>query len=274
MQCYAVLPDGTRTWLLRIKDWDFNWQCSYSYARPVVLPRGTTLRLRLQYDNSVDNPRNPNNPPRRVHFGRKSQDEMGEVTLEVLARNEQDADVLRGDIAQRDVQTWTGIYENQLKWHPDDWESHYNLGLLCRAREEIPEAIHHYLEAIRLKPDSVWARNNLGTIYLGLGQMDDAASQYTQALHFDPVNSKAHNNLGLVLFQQGKDEPAAIQFEQALRSNPQFPEAETNLGLVLMKRGDLRHAATHFEQALKYNPDYEEARVNLEQIRGSVTPNP
>ncbi len=69
MQCYALLPDGTRTWLLRIKDWNFNWQNSYTYSNPVDLPRGTKLRLRLEYDNSADNPRNPHVPPRRVHFG-------------------------------------------------------------------------------------------------------------------------------------------------------------------------------------------------------------
>ncbi len=47
MQCYAILPDGTRKWLLRIKDWDFNWQNSYTYAKRIDLPRGTLLRLRL-----------------------------------------------------------------------------------------------------------------------------------------------------------------------------------------------------------------------------------
>jgi tetratricopeptide (TPR) repeat protein len=274
MQCYADLPDGTKTWLLRIKDWDFNWQNSYTYAKPVLLPRGTKLRLRLEYDNSADNPRNPHVPPRRVHFGRKSEDEMGEVTFELLARSEIDAMVLRNDFSLKDNQTWLDIYKNQLNWGLDGWETHYSLGLLYRGRGDLDLAMHHYEEALRRKPDSVWARNNLGTLYLGLGRLDDAAAQYTQALRIDPADSKAHNNLGLVLLQQGKLDPAAIQFEHALRANPQFPEAETNLGLVFAQRGDLRQAAAHFEQALKFNPQYEEARVGLERIRGTVTPNP
>jgi len=267
MQCYAVLPDGKRQWLLRIKDWNFNWQNFYTYAEPVSLPRGTTLRMRLEYDNSADNPRNPHTPPRRVHFGRTSDDEMGEVTLEFLARNEIDASVLREDFGRKDNQDWITIYRNQLTWRENDWESHYNLGLLYRSREDIPEALHHYQEAIRLKPDSTWARTNLGTMFLGMGRLDEAAGQYSKVLSIDPADSKAHNNLGLVFSQQGKLDAAAIQFEEALRSNPRFPEAETNLGVTFAQRGDLERAAAHFERALALDPDYEEARVHLSQVR-------
>jgi tetratricopeptide (TPR) repeat protein len=273
MQFYAVLPDGTRQWLLRIKDWNFNWQNSYVYTDPISLPRGTTLRMRLEYDNSADNPRNPHIPPQRVHYGRNSENEMGEVTLELLAQSELDAALLRADFGRKDNQTWITIYENQLKWRPNDWESHYNLGVLYRDRDNVERAVHHYQEAIRLKPDSVWAHNNLGTIYLGMGRLEDAAAEYSSVLRVDPANAKAHNNLGLVLLQQAKLDPAAIQFEQALRANPQFPEAETNLGMVFAKRGDPRQAAVHFERALSFEPGYEEARVNLERIRNAVPPN-
>jgi tetratricopeptide (TPR) repeat protein len=270
MQFYAVLPDGAKTWLLRIKDWDFNWQNSYTYAKPVFLPKGTTLRLRLQYDNSAENPRNPHVPPRRVHFGRRSEDEMGDVTLQLLARSEYGAQVLQNDFAVKDHHGWVVVYESQLKWRPDDWEAHYNLGVIYRDLDDLQQAIFHYQEAIRLKPDSVWAHNNLGSVYLGLGRLDDAAAQYTQVLRIDPHDSKAHNNLGLVLLKQGKLDPAAVQFEQALRANAEFPEAETNLGLVLVQRGDLRQAASHFERALKFNPDYEDARISLDRIRESL----
>jgi tetratricopeptide (TPR) repeat protein len=273
VQCYAVLPDGNRQWLLRIKDWNFNWQNFYTYAEPLSLPRGTTLRMRLEYDNSAGNPRNPHNPPRRVHFGRTSDDEMGEITFELLARTEFDASVLRDDFGRKDNQAWITVYQNQLKWRENDWESHYNLGLLYRDRDDIPQALDHYQEAIRLKPDSTWARTNLGTIFLGMGRLDDAAGQYSKALSIDPADSKAHNNLGLVLAQQGKLDAAAIQFEEALRANARFPEAETNFGLIFERRGDRKQAALHFERALELNPDYEEARVHLAQIRASQTPN-
>ena len=39
----AILPDGTKKSLLRIDDWDFNWQGYYEYAQPVSLPKGTQV---------------------------------------------------------------------------------------------------------------------------------------------------------------------------------------------------------------------------------------
>jgi hypothetical protein len=55
-------PGGARKTLLRIRDWDFNWQSEYRYARPVALPRSTTLGMRFTYDNSTHNVRNPHQP--------------------------------------------------------------------------------------------------------------------------------------------------------------------------------------------------------------------
>jgi mono/diheme cytochrome c family protein len=75
----ATLPDGTTRGLLWIQDWDFNWQDGYNYKEPVVLPKGTRIDVRIVYDNSADNPRNPSNPPKRVWWGEQSTDEMGSV---------------------------------------------------------------------------------------------------------------------------------------------------------------------------------------------------
>ena len=72
----ATLPDGTTRPLVNIPDWDFNWQATYVYRHPVALPKGTVLRLTAAYDNSVDNPRNPNVPPRPITWGEQTTDEM------------------------------------------------------------------------------------------------------------------------------------------------------------------------------------------------------
>ena len=76
MKIKAVLPDGTETPLIWIKDWDFNWQGQYTFEKPVSLPKGTKLELTAIYDNSADNPRNPSKPPQPVRFGEQTTDEM------------------------------------------------------------------------------------------------------------------------------------------------------------------------------------------------------
>lgn len=78
---WAELPSGQRRELLKIDDWDFRWQDTYVYAQPFVLPKGTVLKAEWTYDNSADNPRNPNRPPKRVTHGEKSTDEMAGVIL-------------------------------------------------------------------------------------------------------------------------------------------------------------------------------------------------
>ncbi len=65
LEAYATLPDGTRKWLIRIPDWDLNWQGVYRYREPVFLPKGSVVSMRYRYDNSAANPRNPNDPPKK-----------------------------------------------------------------------------------------------------------------------------------------------------------------------------------------------------------------
>ena len=48
---------------------------------PVRLARGGRIDLKAIWDNSADNPRNPNRPPRRVTWGERTTDEMGHATL-------------------------------------------------------------------------------------------------------------------------------------------------------------------------------------------------
>jgi mono/diheme cytochrome c family protein len=84
----ATLPDGKVKTVLKIADWDFGWQEQYRFQDFVDLPKGTKLHAKITYDNSADNPRNPTNPPRRVRWGKESTDEMGSITLSVVAARE------------------------------------------------------------------------------------------------------------------------------------------------------------------------------------------
>jgi hypothetical protein len=62
--------------LIRIKDWNFNWQGQYMYPKLKVLPAGTVLRAISEYDNTVNNPFNPSDPPIQVSAGESTLEEM------------------------------------------------------------------------------------------------------------------------------------------------------------------------------------------------------
>lgn len=91
---YAVLPGGTRRTLIHIPAWNFNWQQQYTYSTPIRLPEDTQIVMEFTYDNSQENPRNPNHPPRRVVWGPGSADEMAGLHIEVTPAHEDDAEEL------------------------------------------------------------------------------------------------------------------------------------------------------------------------------------
>lgn len=101
MQMHAVLPDGKHIPLLHIPEWDFDWQSRYTFAQPVRLPKGAVVHAELHYDNSANNPANPNSPPKRVRWGRETHDEMGSVTLLAVPKHESDLAELRRAIRQQ-----------------------------------------------------------------------------------------------------------------------------------------------------------------------------
>src|SRR5438034_6487408 len=72
----ARFPNGDRRQLIRIDDWDFHWQGNYIYRDPITLPAGTILEMTAYYDNSLNNPKNPSNPPVTVRWGERTTDEM------------------------------------------------------------------------------------------------------------------------------------------------------------------------------------------------------
>ncbi len=71
----ATYPDGRSEVLLEVAAYDFNWQTLYELAEPLEAPAGTRIDCVAHYDNSKNNPDNPD-PTRDVTFGNESFDEM------------------------------------------------------------------------------------------------------------------------------------------------------------------------------------------------------
>jgi len=101
IEAEALLPDGSRRPLLWIRDWDYGWQEPYHFAEPVKLPAGTRIVVAFTYDNSTGNPRNPNQPPRRVRAGARLTDEMCDLELQVVSESASDIGVLERALRRR-----------------------------------------------------------------------------------------------------------------------------------------------------------------------------
>ncbi len=71
----ATYPDGKSETLFLMPKYDFNWQLTYQLAQPVKLPKGTVITAIAHYDNSPNNPFNPD-PTKEVHWGQQTWEEM------------------------------------------------------------------------------------------------------------------------------------------------------------------------------------------------------
>jgi mono/diheme cytochrome c family protein/thiol-disulfide isomerase/thioredoxin len=115
-------PDGRVQDLINVPDWDFNWQYTYQFEKPLDIPKGSVVYLVSHYDNSDSNPRNPHKPPVLVKWGEATTDEM---CIGFLGLTKKGQDLTKPgerddfvDILQKQQQELREKYEKQLRDHP------------------------------------------------------------------------------------------------------------------------------------------------------------
>jgi hypothetical protein len=76
-KAYSYRPGFTDTIpLIDIPKWDFYWQGTYTLRKPLRLAGNRVSRAEVVYDNTENNPDNPNFPPQDVKWGERTTDEM------------------------------------------------------------------------------------------------------------------------------------------------------------------------------------------------------
>jgi Flp pilus assembly protein TadD len=270
IQAFATLPDGTKETLIHIPHWNLNWQAVYRYAEPVRLPAGTRVSLRYVYDNSEENPLNPNHPPARVVGGNRSSDEMCHLWLQVLPVN---FGAGRAPENQGDprMALQEALARHNIEKNPSDFEAHYNLAAMLQAKSKAGAAIDEFEAAVRLRPDDAAANNGLGAALVAAGHPERAVRFLQTALKARPDYFDAHYNLGFALAGQNDFSGAAEQFTIASRLQPEDASVEANLGAALAESGKFAEAKSHFERALQIDPEQPIAKENLEALRKEMS---
>lgn len=106
----SVVKEGDETILLDVPRYDFNWQHVYELVAPVSLARVSQLKFTARFDNSRENPFNPD-PSAFVTWGDQSWEEMAIAFFEVAiprgesldyapAEPQEDSDVLNARQAE------------------------------------------------------------------------------------------------------------------------------------------------------------------------------
>jgi len=76
IESFGVMPNGDTQRYISIPNWDFHWQGFYLLKQLLKIDAGAIAYARATYDNTTNNPRNPNNPPQLVTAGENTTDEM------------------------------------------------------------------------------------------------------------------------------------------------------------------------------------------------------
>jgi tetratricopeptide (TPR) repeat protein len=262
MEAWAETPDAERIELLRIVDWDFNWQDAYEYEAPIRLPRNSVVHMRFVYDNSRANPQNPSDPPQRVLYGPGSTDEMAELWIQVAPRTPNDLATLdvalqRKQLEDR-IEGWTFMAEVD----PTDAHGHLGLGNIAQARGDLEEAVRRYRLALASEPDHPQAHYNLGLTLEATGDTAAAVGEYRAAIRAYPAYADAHNNLGIALARTGREGEAEAEFNAAVRADSLHADAQNNLGNMLRARGALEEAVRRYEIAIRIRPEQALAHLN------------
>jgi tetratricopeptide (TPR) repeat protein/mono/diheme cytochrome c family protein len=301
LEGYATLPDGTRKWIVRIPNWDLGWQGVFRLKEPLLLPRGTVVSMRYHYDNSTDNPRNPNNPPQEVKGGNRSIDEMGHLWLQVLP-------VGAGD--QR-AALQEGLVRQRLEKYPEDFTANYDLGETLLGRGDAAGAIPYFETAAKANPASPVAATELGVALFSAGKLEEAEESFKTALVLDagytdarfdlasvqaargeweaaiagfqrvleerPDDTKTHRHLGDALYlwaddlaKSGSPEEALQRYRASLEFRAPDAEVHTKIALMLARLNRLAEARSELESALKLDPAFVPAQRMLQDVQARL----
>jgi len=268
MEGTATLPDGRVTSLLSIPRWNVRWQDQYRYRTPLVLPRGTTLRMRFVYDNSASNPNNRFTPPRRVQWGPLSTDEMGALWLEVVPKNAEDAALLARDYEQRALTADLASAELAARSRPDDAAVLNRLATRYLQAGRVDDAVARLRHAVRVAPRDAAARSNLGTALQARGDLAGALRELEAAARLEPNNANVRFNLGNGYYAVGRTADAVRELTRAVALDGEQADAHFNLAMILGPGGQLDEAIAHLRRVLEIDPRRADAQRNLTMALG------
>ena len=299
VRAWATLPGGAIVPLIRISNWDFHWQDVYTYAEPLLLPKGTVVEMRFTYDNSAANRANPNRPPRRVTFGQTSASEMGSLWLQVVPRRQADLARLEQDFGPKILRDDIAGNEKWLEVEPRNAQlraelaacyleanrpldalrelkeaarldptagRYYDVGRVQLIQQDYNAAEASFRQALSLKPAFAEALYGFAVVRHAQHNLDDAIDLYGRALGADPLNAAGHYNLGRALAERGQVDRAIQSYQKAIELSPEDADAHQSLARALVLQNQLAEAIYRYRRTLEIEPDRVGALLDLAWI--------
>lgn len=155
------------------------------------------------------------------------------------------------------------IYRGLLANAPKNGALHFNFACALQGIGNLPDAIAHYLEALKFKPDLVPAANNLGNAYLAAGRPEDAAASFRRALEMDPNHQNALVCLGGLYLDAGQHAESLKLLERGVARYPDNFNARVLLSQACDRADRRDEADLHLAKAAELQPADAKVRNNI-----------
>lgn len=256
---FVSLPDGNREWLLKIPDWDFNWQTEYRFETPVTVPAFSTLTMQIRYDNTSTNVRNPSNPPQKVQLGPRSMDEMGETIFELLVDSDEQLKLIKQTALE---------YQSQLLGGKDEF--FFSLGLNLENVSRTSEAIVAYGMALASNPRHAKSLNNLGALYQSLGDTKSGKAYFEQAVLADKKLVPALLNLAHSLLADGDNMEAIGLYQKVVRLVPEELDSWMKIAMIQVGQKRFKEAIDTLNSASIWHEEVAEVNRELGKLYATI----
>ena len=150
--------------------------------------------------------------------------------------------------AEQDVAGALESFKRALRINPSHTLARYNLALVLKRADRLPEATEHLVQIVRTEPRAE-AHYTLGVIYWQQGELSRAAAALRAAVAADPGSADAHDTLGAVLKDQGDWAGAVDALRRAIALRPDGAGAHYTLARVLQLAGEDEAARAHLADA-------------------------
>ncbi|MDO8662306.1 MAG: tetratricopeptide repeat protein [Candidatus Omnitrophota bacterium] len=144
------------------------------------------------------------------------------------------------------------FYSKIIKYSPDSFQAHNNLGLQYEYRHDLRKAILEYKRALEIEPKLIEARSNLANAYFKLGKFKDALSEYAQ-VEKSALREKAgelQNNIGCIYEVEGLLDEALDRYRLALRLDPALNFTHFNIARIYAAKAKFDLAAQEVIKSL------------------------
>ena len=178
----VTYPDGVVEPLIKIDDWDMRWQNRYTYRKPKYIPAGSRIDAWYTFDNSLDNPANPNTEAKTIRWGLRSGDEMAQLWMVVTP----DDYYARPDLSRT----------SRVSWFRDA----SNLEEVNDANPFNSMQVSNAVEVLRTKNQFIAVDNKILNQAIDSSQYEAILEAFKQYTKDNPQEVDAHITYGYLLF--------------------------------------------------------------------------